>query len=202
MIKAACISRALRKRRRAIIKQFHDQGHTDEQVQKFVNTAAWNLFLQPTRRKRNVVRFTVVCLMIYRKLLDRQDTHYDCYLTNASEFQVKLKLSLVNYGKLTSSGLGGQRYCRKCNAGWLIRMCCGISFLVLLMISGSADGLLSECEENKSIICLWFLDWWDRDGNPYVTPDVTAQTFEWLQEAALETHLNQCEKLGRLALYL
>ena len=37
----------------------------------------------------------------------------------------------------------------------------------------------------------------DRDGNPFVTPEVTAQTFEWLREAALETHLSQCEKLGR-----
>jgi phosphoenolpyruvate carboxylase len=36
----------------------------------------------------------------------------------------------------------------------------------------------------------------DRDGNPFVTPDITAQTCNWLRQAALETHLEIRRVLG------
>ncbi len=35
----------------------------------------------------------------------------------------------------------------------------------------------------------------DRDGHPFVTPDVTKQTLTFLRDAALEAHLGSCEEL-------
>jgi phosphoenolpyruvate carboxylase len=59
---------------RAIIKQFYDQGHPDEQVQQFVNHARVELVLtaHPTEAKRRSIRRLLNDL---RKLLDRQDAH-------------------------------------------------------------------------------------------------------------------------------
>ncbi|MEM8945209.1 MAG: phosphoenolpyruvate carboxylase [Planctomycetota bacterium] len=37
----------------------------------------------------------------------------------------------------------------------------------------------------------------DRDGNPFVTPDVTEQTLAYLRSEALTSHLNQCGKLSQ-----
>ena len=38
----------------------------------------------------------------------------------------------------------------------------------------------------------------DRDGHPYVTVGVTAETIEWLRDAALTLHQNSCHQLVRL----
>ncbi len=38
----------------------------------------------------------------------------------------------------------------------------------------------------------------DRDGNPFVTSQITAQTFSTLRRAALEAHLDECKKVYRL----
>lgn len=36
----------------------------------------------------------------------------------------------------------------------------------------------------------------DRDGHPFVTPEITAQTVQWLREAALRSHLQTCRVLA------
>ena len=36
----------------------------------------------------------------------------------------------------------------------------------------------------------------DRDGNPFVTSHVTAQTLQWLREAAIRMHLAECQQLS------
>ncbi|MCA9259256.1 MAG: phosphoenolpyruvate carboxylase, partial [Planctomycetales bacterium] len=45
--------------------------------------------------------------------------------------------------------------------------------------------------------CVAFGSWigGDRDGHPFVTPEVTEQTIVWLRQAALEFHLNACREL-------
>ena len=35
----------------------------------------------------------------------------------------------------------------------------------------------------------------DRDGHPFVTPEITQQTLQWLREAAIERHLEECSRL-------
>ncbi len=35
----------------------------------------------------------------------------------------------------------------------------------------------------------------DRDGHPFVTPEITQQTLQWLREAAIERHLEECTRL-------
>lgn len=35
----------------------------------------------------------------------------------------------------------------------------------------------------------------DRDGHPYVTPDITEQTLHWLRSAAIERHWVECDRL-------
>ncbi len=35
----------------------------------------------------------------------------------------------------------------------------------------------------------------DRDGHPFVTPDVTEQTILWLRQAAMESHITECRNL-------
>ncbi|QDU91189.1 Phosphoenolpyruvate carboxylase [Pirellulimonas nuda] len=35
----------------------------------------------------------------------------------------------------------------------------------------------------------------DRDGHPFVTPDVTEKTLTWLRDAAIEAHLGACDEL-------
>ena len=37
----------------------------------------------------------------------------------------------------------------------------------------------------------------DRDGNPFVTPDITEQTLAYLRSEALTSHLQQCAKLSQ-----
>lgn len=36
----------------------------------------------------------------------------------------------------------------------------------------------------------------DRDGHPYVTPSITAQTCLWLRQAALQAHIDRCSQLA------
>lgn len=45
--------------------------------------------------------------------------------------------------------------------------------------------------------CVTFGSWigGDRDGHPFVTPEVSEQTIIWLREAALELHLSACSEL-------
>ncbi len=45
--------------------------------------------------------------------------------------------------------------------------------------------------------CVTFGSWigGDRDGHPDVTSEITAQTFQWLRQAAVEFHLSSCREL-------
>lgn len=47
--------------------------------------------------------------------------------------------------------------------------------------------------------CIQFGSWigGDRDGHPFVTPDVTEQTLLWLHNAAVDLHLQTCNKMRR-----
>ncbi|MAT12288.1 MAG: phosphoenolpyruvate carboxylase [Rhodopirellula sp.] len=181
---------------RAIIKQFHDQGHTDEQVQKFVNTARVELVLtaHPTEAKRRSIRRLLNDL---RKLLDRQDTH-DLLPHKRERIPSEVKAQLRKLWQTDFIRSRRPTVLQEVQRGLAYK---DVLWDIVPRVANDLRQALTDFYPNvKKTNPLFVYGSWiggDRDGNPYVTPDVTAQTFEWLREAALETHLNQCEKLGR-----
>ncbi|MBH56557.1 MAG: phosphoenolpyruvate carboxylase [Planctomycetaceae bacterium] len=181
---------------RAIIKRFHDQGKTDEEVQRFVNDARIELVLtaHPTEAKRRSIRRLLNDL---RKLLDCQDT---------SELLPSQRERVSSEVKAQLRKLWQTDFIRSRRPTVLQEVQRGLAYkdvlwdIVPRVANDLRQALLDYYPEVKKTNPLFVYGSWiggDRDGNPYVTPDVTAQTFEWLREAALEAHLGQCEKLGR-----
>ncbi|MBA61444.1 MAG: phosphoenolpyruvate carboxylase [Planctomycetaceae bacterium] len=181
---------------RAIIKGFHDRGYTDQQVQQFVNQARVELVLtaHPTEAKRRSIRRLLNDL---RKLLDSQDSH-DLLPYKRERIPGEVKAQIRK--------LWQTDFIRSRRPTVLQEVQRGLAYKDVLweVVPRVANDLRQALADYypavKKTNPLFIYGSWiggDRDGNPFVTPDVTAQTFEWLREAALETHLNQCKKLGR-----
>ena len=81
----------------------------------------------------------------------------------------------------------------------------GLSFKRVLWrtaprILGEVRDALSEVYPDAKLTqppSLSFGSWMggDRDGHPYVTPEITEQTIAWLRQAAIERHLRACDEL-------
>ena len=181
---------------RAIIKRFHDQGRTEQEVQRFVNDVRVELVLtaHPTEAKRRSIRRLLNDL---RKLLDSQDLP-DLLPSQRERIPSEVKAQLRK--------LWQTDFIRSRRPTVLQEVQRGLAYkdvlwdIVPRVANDLRQALADYYPEVKKTNPLFVYGSWiggDRDGNPFVTPEVTAQTFEWLREAALETHLSQCEKLGR-----
>jgi len=181
---------------RAIIKRFHDEGKSDEHVQQFVNDARIELVLtaHPTEAKRRSIRRLLNDL---RELLDRQDSP-ELLPAHRDRIPSEVKAQLRK--------LWQTDFIRSRRPTVLQEVKRGLAYkdvlwdIVPRVAHDLRQALTDYYPEVKKTNPLFVYGSWiggDRDGNPFVTPDVTAQTFEWLREAALDAHLQQCENLGR-----
>ncbi len=180
---------------RAIIKRFHEEGKTDQQVQQFVNSSRIELVLtsHPTEAKRRSVRRLLNDL---RKLLDRQDAT-DLLPARRERIPSEIKSQLRK--------LWQTDFIRSRRPTVLQEVQRGLAYkdvlwdIVPQVVNDLRQALKDFFPGVKKTSPLFVYGSWiggDRDGNPFVTPEVTAQTFKWLREAALEAHLQQCENLG------
>ena len=181
---------------RAIIKRFHDEGYTDDQVQAFVENARVELVLtaHPTEAKRRSIRRLLEDL---RRLLDLQDD---------PELLPDKRARIPSEVKSQVRKLWQTDFIRSRRPTVLQEVQRGLAYKDVLcdIVPRVANDLRQALDDYfpgvKKTNPLFVYGSWiggDRDGNPFVTPDVTAQTFEWLRQAALETHLEQSESLGR-----
>lgn len=181
---------------RAIIKRFREQDKTDEEVQQFVNNSRIELVLtaHPTEAKRVSIRRLLNDL---RKLLDLQD---------ASELLPARRERIPSEIKAQLKKLWQTDFIRSRRPTVLQEVQRGLAYKDVLwdivpQVANDLRQALKDYYPNvKKTNPLFVYGSWiggDRDGNPFVTPDVTAQTFKWLREVALEAHLEQCEKIGK-----
>ena len=181
---------------RSVIKRFHDAGYSDQQVQQYVNNARVELVLtaHPTEAKRRSIRRLLNDL---RKLLDRQDEP-DLLPSQRDRIPSEVKAQLRK--------LWQTDFIRSRRPTVLQEVQRGLAYkdvlwdIVPRVANDLRQALNDYYPDVKKTNPLFIYGSWiggDRDGNPFVTPDVTEQTFKWLREAALETHLGQCENLGR-----
>ena len=175
---------------RAIIKRFHDEGKSDEHVQQFVNDARVELVLtaHPTEAKRRSIRRLLNDL---RELLDRQDSP-ELLPAHRDRIPSEVKAQLRK--------LWQTDFIRSRRPTVLQEVKRGLAYkdvlwdIVPRVAHDLRQALTDYYPEVKKTNPLFVYGSWiggDRDGNPFVTPDVTAQTFEWLREAALDAHLQQ-----------
>ena len=181
---------------RAIIKRFHDEGMSDQQVQDFVNQARVELVLtaHPTEAKRRSIRRLLNDL---RELLDRQDDP-NLLQSRSKRIPSEVKAQLRKLWQTDFIRSRRPTVLQEVQRGLAYK---DVLWDIVPQVANDLRDALNDYYPNvKKTNPLFVYGSWiggDRDGNPFVTPDVTAQTFEWLRQAALETHISQCEKLGR-----
>ncbi len=181
---------------RAIIKQFHDKGYSSEQVQEYVNCARIELVLtaHPTEAKRRSIRRLLNDL---RKLLNQQDNP-DLLPEKRERIPCEVKAQLRKLWQTDFIRSRRPTVLEEVQRGLAYK---DVLWDVVPRVANDLHHALNEYYPDvKKTNPLFVYGSWmggDRDGNPFVTPEVTAQTFEWLRQAALETHMNQCESLGR-----
>lgn len=180
---------------RAVIADFYEQGLSASKVQELVESVAFELVLtaHPTEAKRRSIR------RILRKIqdvLEDADTVVD-----TREHRTKVRHQLIGLLEI----LWHTDLIRPWRPTVLQEVERGIAFLPVLWQEAPAvdDDLESALHAYYPSVRLGsrplisFGTWigGDRDGNPFVTVDVTKQTVQLLRSHAIESHREICRRL-------
>ena len=183
---------------RDAIAAFKSRGLTASEVQTLVNKVAIELVLtaHPTEAKRRSVRRI---LRRIHKVLAERDAEQ-----GKSRQQTRINRELQSELEM----LWQTDFIRPRRPTVLDEVARGLAFLPVLWEEAPAliDELRQSLQENYPNVRLQhdpplirYGSWMggDRDGNPFVTPDVTRQTLERLRTTAIELHLETCGRLSK-----
>ncbi len=180
---------------RAAICELREQGYAVEKIREALCAIDIELVFtaHPTEAKRKSLRSK---LRRIRKLLARLDSE-DLLPAEQARQERQLRSELT---KLWQTDL-----VRPMPPTVMEEVQRGLSFQPVLWetvprvlgeLRDAVDEYYPECDSESDAI-LRFGSWMggDRDGNPYVTPDVTEETLLWLRRAAIEAHIGTCRRL-------
>lgn len=179
----------------AVIQYFKESGNGPEQVQELLENLMIELVFtaHPTEAKRRSVRVKVRHLREYLAALDKENL-----LPREQEH-------LVTQIRMYMTGLWQTDLLRARRPTVLEEVEVGLYFAATLweVIPGLYRDMRRALEqyypeEQFSLPPFLKMGSWiggDRDGNPFVTSQITERTFVLLRKAAVESHLQQCERV-------
>lgn len=183
---------------RDAIAAFKSRGLTASEVQTLVNRVAIELVLtaHPTEAKRRSVR------RILRRI------HHTLAERDAQQGQSRQQARINRQLQSEMEMLWQTDFIRPRRPTVLDEVARGLAFLPVLWEEAPAliDELRQALEENYPNVRLQhdpplirYGSWMggDRDGNPFVTPDITRQTLERLRATAIDLHLETCGLLSK-----
>lgn len=179
----------------AAVKSLKEQGYTADQVNDTLQRVAVELVFtaHPTEAKRRSLRAKLRSIRDLLSKLDRAD------LTPRESLRYKELLQREIVKMWQTDVL------RPSRPTVLEEVRRGLSFKPVLWktipwIHEEIRNALAEVYDTQAIATpnlLSFGSWMggDRDGHPFVTPEITQQTLQWLRAAAIERHLEECTQL-------
>ncbi len=182
---------------RSAIAEYHRLGIASQDVQKYVDALHVELVLtaHPTEAKRRAVRRI---LGEIRALLDQGD---DTNLLPAEKERLDERLS-TQLSKLWQTD-----FIRPWRPTVMQEVQRGLNVKEVLwqqipLINADLRHALAEHYPKVTLQQLPIVEYgsWiggDRDGNPFVTPEITKQTLAYHRQLALDSHEDRCEKLSR-----
>ncbi|QDT01324.1 phosphoenolpyruvate carboxylase [Adhaeretor mobilis] len=181
---------------RAAIADFHERGLSAKQVQAYVDQARIELVLtaHPTEAKRRAVRRLLGDM---RRLLGKLDAS-DLLPTTRQRLHEKLAAQLSKLSQTDFLRPWRPTVMQEVERGLSIRH---VLWEQVPRIASDLRSALAEFypEVIYSHPMVEYNSWigGDRDGNPFVTPEITAQTLREMRDMAFEKHLASCRKLSR-----
>lgn len=183
---------------RDAIAAFKSRGLTASEVQTLVNKVAIELVLtaHPTEAKRRSVRR--ILRRIHKVLAER----------DAEQGRVRHQARINRELQSEMEMLWQTDFIRPRRPTVLDEVARGLAFLPVLWVEAPAliDELRQALADNFPGVKLQhdpplirYGSWMggDRDGNPFVTPDITRQTLERLRKTAVDLHLETCGRLSK-----
>jgi len=181
---------------RAAIAKLHEQGVSSSTVQEYVNALRIELVLtaHPTEAKRRAVRRI---LRQIRTLISEAD-NADLLPTEKDTNSLRLSAQIRK--------LWQTDFIRPWRPTVMQEVKRGLNVKPVLwqQVPRVIDDLRSALSEfypkvempTRPIIAYGSWISGDRDGNPFVTPEVARQTIAYLRQEALDSHLMTCERLS------
>lgn len=181
---------------RAAIAQYHASGLSAQQVEQYLQQARIELVLtaHPTEAKRRAVRRL---LSDMRRLLGKLDSG-ELLPARRAQFLEQLAAQLSKLSQTDFVRPWRPTVMQEVERGLSIRH---VLWEQVPRITNDLRDALAEfypgIETDRSLV--EYNSWigGDRDGNPFVTPEVTAQTLREMRGMALEKHLKSCRDLSR-----
>ena len=181
---------------RAAISEYHRQGISSADVQRYVDALRIELVLtaHPTEAKRRTVRHLLGKI---RTLLDDGDAT-DILPSEKEQLHTRLTAELSKLWQTDFIRPWRPTVMQEVERGLRIK---DVLWVQVPRILDDLRGALAEHYPKVTLQkhrVVQYGSWMggDRDGNPFVTPEITRQTFAYLRQEALALQLESCERLS------